>query len=219
MKTRTGVAISAAAAALFLAVVASAQMGMGVPPIHGIWNPAVGSGAVYQIEGAGGRKSQVEYALIGKESVDGQEGYWIEMTFESPEGRGSMVAKELMVWSGDKGEIKRMITQIPGQQAMEVPLQVMAGRGAVGPSDIRRGAQDLGSESVTTPAGTFVCEHYRSADSDVWVSQKVAPFGMVRATSKDSSVTLTKLLADAKDKITGTPRKIVLGGVPVRTPN
>jgi len=73
--------------------------------------------------------------------------------------------------------------------------------------DIRGESEDVGKESVTTPAGTFACEHYRSKDSgsDTWVSTQVAPFGVVKTQGKNSSMVLTKQITDARDKIVGTP--------------
>ncbi len=43
----------------------------------------------------------------------------------------------------------------------------------------------VGTESVTVPAGTFSCEHWRNdkSNSDIWTSDKVTPFGMVKEVS------------------------------------
>ena len=75
------------------------------------------------------------------------------------------------------------------------------------PADIRQLAEEVGSESVTTPAGTFSTMHYRMKDGsgDVWVAEKAGPYGMVKFQGKDSSMVLTKIIPDAQDKITGTP--------------
>jgi hypothetical protein len=75
-------------------------------------------------------------------------------------------------------------------------------------TDIRNSAEDVGSESITVPAGTFSCEHYRAKDGsgDTWVSPKVSPLGVVKHQGKDSTMVLTKVIADAKDKIVGTPQ-------------
>ena len=68
---------------------------------------------------------------------------------------------------------------------------------------------DDGTESVTVPAGTFSCTHFRMKDGsgDAWVSDKVGPWGLVKSDNKDSSMVLTKVITDAKDHITGTPTK------------
>ena len=184
-----------------------AQMGMGMrggPTPRGFFNPIVGSGSEYDITSADGKKTTVEFAIVGKESVGGKDGYWMEIT------TSGVVMKSLTV-VGDSGMTSRMIMQMPGRPPMEMPSQMlrMNGQGAAqGPTtDIRSTSEDVGSESVTVPAGTFVCEHYRAKDGsgDTWVSPKVSPVGVVKHQGKDSTMVLTKVITDAKDKIIGTP--------------
>jgi hypothetical protein len=90
---------------------------------------------------------------------------------------------------------------------MEMPSQSRMGAQPAPKMDIRGESEDMGKESVTTPAGTFVCEHYRAKDgsSDTWISSQVAPFGVVKTQGKNSSMMLTKVVTDAHDKIVGTP--------------
>jgi len=197
----------AASGLLCTAIGASAQMGMRSSPMpRGVFNPALGSGAAYEITTAEGRKMDIEYAIVGKESVDGKDGYWMEWTTNAM-GNGEMVMKVLTV-PGDT-TTTRLIMQMPGRAPMEMPQQ-MSGRmsSPTAPSDIRSSAEDVGSESVTVPAGTFTCEHYRMKDGsgDTWVSTKVAPFGVVKHQGKDATMLLTKVITDAKDKIVGTPQ-------------
>src|SRR5208283_1567823 len=66
--------------ALALAATAGAQMGgmmgHGAQP-RGFFNPIVGSGAQYEIQSSGkDSKMVVEIDVVGKESVDGKDGYW-----------------------------------------------------------------------------------------------------------------------------------------------
>lgn len=200
--------VIAAGLGIFSVGAAAAQMGMRGPSMRGVWNPVVGSGAAYSIEQKGGEKSEMEMAIVGKETVDGKDGYWFEMTMQSPRGEGQMVMKSLTVVDGSNTTVKRMIMQPPGQQPMEMPMAMMQQRGSTTRSaDIRSEAEDVGSESVTTPAGTFACEHYRMKDgsADVWVAKNVAPYGVVKSTSKDTTMLLTRVITNAKDKITGTP--------------
>ena len=91
---------------------------------------------------------------------------------------------------------------------MEMPAQMSKMNGQKQPADIRDRAEDLGSESVTTPAGTFTAEHYKMKDGsgDAWVAPKAGPYGLVKFQGKDTSMVLTKVITDAKDKITGTPQ-------------
>ncbi|MGA8224844.1 MAG: hypothetical protein WB780_24590 [Candidatus Acidiferrales bacterium] len=197
---------------------AFAQMGHGGPPqMHGVWSPVVGHGAAYEIQSADGKNSTMEITVVGKETVDGKDAYWLEMAMASEDSGHAMLMKHLMVLDGQQTRVVRIIMQMPGRPPMEMPAQ-MAQRNASHPADIRSDAQDLGSESVTVPAGTFSAEHYRMKDGgDAWVTKDVSPWGMAKFQSKDTTMVLTKVITDAKDKITGTPQPFDLshmGGRP-----
>ncbi len=203
-------------ASLALAVPLAAQMGMGprIPTLSGIWHPEVGSGAAYEDTSAKGDKSQMEITVVGKEDVDGKTGYWMEyaMSKANMMNGQQMLMKQLMTVEGDGLKASRVIFQEPGQEPMEMDASMMGGgRGAkqTMPTDIAQKAELVGTESVTVPAGTFSCQHYRMKDGtgDGWVSDKVTPWGLVKSQGKDSTVVLTKVITEAKDRITGTPKK------------
>jgi hypothetical protein len=206
--------IFAVLAMLALGSPLGAQMGMGprTPDMSGIWHPVVGSGGAYEMTDREGKKSQLEITIVGKEDVNGKEGYWMEMTMANPRSGGQMYVKNLLAPSDNGMVSSRMIMQMPGQDPMEMDMNMnMMGHRMPQstPSDIREKAERVGTETVTVPAGTFSAEHYRMKDgsSDAWVSDKVAPWGLVKSQGKDSSMVLTKVITDAKDHITGTPKK------------
>jgi len=197
------------AVCLFVMVrIASAQMGMGMRPTPmpgGLFSPVVGAGAGYEITTVEGRKMNVEFAIVGKESVNGKDAYWMEWTTNLM--GGDMIMKVLAV-PGDTTAMVRTIMQMPGRPPMEMPPQMASRANSPAiPSDIHQIADNVGSESVTVPAGTFPCEHYRMKDGsgDTWLTTKVSPFGVVKHQGKDSTMVLTKVITDAKDKIVGTP--------------
>jgi hypothetical protein len=197
-----------------LALPLAAQMGMGprTPSLSGIWHPVVGAGGSYEMTDRDGKKSQMEITIVGKEDVAGKPGYWMEMVMANPRSGGDMYVKNLISVSDSGVTSMRMVMQMPGQDPMEMDMSMNpAGRRMPQntPSDIRDKAEIVGTESVTVPAGTFTCEHYRAKDgtSDVWISEKVAPWGLVKMQGKDDSMVLTKVITDAKDHITGTPKK------------
>jgi len=213
-----------AGAVLGLAALGSAQGMMGMmraPSIPGQFSPVVGSGATYQMTGKSG-EVQWTYAVVGKESVDGADGYWLEMRTEAPKG-GPMIMKQLMAVGPSGVQIKRMIIQMAGRPPMEVPVGMMAagmGKGRGEPASPSKGVQGekVGSESVTVPAGTFQCEHYRSTvdgkTSDVWVSTKVSPYGLVKMSSPDTTMVLEKVLEHETSQIQGEPQKMSIPGMP-----
>jgi len=191
-----------------LAIPVAAQFGPRAPEMRGMWNPVVGNGAAYQIDGRDG-KQEMDIAVVGKEDYQGQPGFWLEMSFAAAAAKGMGAMKMLMVMSPTNGGAKRMIMLMNGE-AYEFPMNspMMAGKAAKAENmDITKGngAQLVGTESVTTPAGTFECQHYRTTDppGDVWVSPKISPWGLVKSQGKDSNMLLVRLITDAKTKITG----------------
>jgi hypothetical protein len=200
-------ALAMAALCMLLPLAASAQMGMhSSPTMRGVWNPVVGAGAGYELTKKDGTKTSMEMAIVGKETVEGRDGYWFEVTI-SDTPMGTMVMKTLTVRDDQNMIVSRMIMQWSNRPPMEMPSQMLKSRQEKQPADIRQLAEDVGSESVTTPAGTFSTTHYRMKDGsgDVWVADKAGPYGMVKFQGKDTSMVLTKVIPDAQDKITGTP--------------
>jgi len=191
---------------LLAGAAASAQMGRGGPPqFHGVWSPVVGHGAAYDMQSNDGKKVSMEVTVVGKEYVDGKDAYWLESSIESADSGGAMIMKQLMVLDGQQTRIVKSIMQMPGRPPMELPAQMLQ-RYHPQAADVRSEAQDLGSESITVPAGTFHCEHYKMKDGgEAWVSKDVTPYSMVKFQSTDNSMVLTKVITGAKDKITGTP--------------
>jgi hypothetical protein len=190
-----------------LPLFASAQMGMHVAPaMRGIFNPVVGSGGEYEMTAEKGTKMVMEIAIVGEESVAGKDGFWFEMTM-SNSPMGQMVMKSLTVVDGTDTVVSRMIMQMGSRPPMEMPTQMTKSSAQKQPADIRDRAEDVGSETITTPAGTFTTEHYKMKDGsgDAWVAAKAGPYGLVKFQGKESTMVLTRVITDAKDKITGTP--------------
>jgi hypothetical protein len=198
------------AVALAAAWPAAAQMQLAQPDFRGVWSPVVGAGAAYQVDTTS-RKMQIELTVVGKEDVSGKPGFWLEIA-TSPNGTDQTYVKNFMVLDGKSASIARMIIQPPGRGPIEMP-GIMMNRGGQTPptaADIRDQAEHVGTEDVTTPAGTFSCEHYRSKDGkwDAWLSPKVTPWGLVKSTGNNGeTMVVVRLISDAKDHITGTPQK------------
>jgi len=203
-------------AVLAMSIPLGAQMGMGMggrmPTLSGVWHPVVGTGAAYEIAKPDGTKTQLEISIVGKEDVDGKPAYWMEMSMTDPRTSTPMYMKSLTTVNENSVVSSRMIMQMPGQDPMEMDTSMVPpGRRMqqASPTDIADKAESLGSESVTVPAGTFNCQHYRMKDGscEAWVSDKVGPWGLVKSVSKGDTMVLTKAITDAKDHITGTPKK------------
>ena len=189
-------------------------MGRQAPRLLGEFKPVVGSGAQYQMTAKNGTMS-FAYVIVGQENVEGSAGYWMEIRSENPAMPGETVMKQLIVTGGDKPQIKRMIMQMPGRPPMEMPMGMMSGMGqrgqGAGAGDTSPG-EKVGSETITVPAGTFECEHYRKTAPhgtvDVWISSKVSPYGTVKMTSGEMTMVLEKVLSNETSHIKGEPQKM-----------
>ncbi len=198
----------AVAACLCWAATTSAQMGMELfkrPNITDVFRPVVGSGGVYEIQRTDQQnapKRAMEMAIVGKEVVDGKDGYWMEVGHVDE--RSSTMAYAKMLVTKDDFQFHKMVFQQPGKPAMEMPVHSN--------DNVKKHREDelekwhlVGSESVTIPAGTFSCQHWKKdqGTGDVWISDKVSVFGMIKSVSSGETMVLTKVITDAKDHITG----------------
>ncbi|MFB3923185.1 MAG: hypothetical protein ACE145_15805 [Terriglobia bacterium] len=190
--------------------------GMGqTPQIPGVFKPEVGAGAQYQVTQKS-KKMSWAVAIVGKESVEGKDGYWLEMRMDDKES-GGMIMKSLAVPRDGGTDIKRVIMQQPGQPPMEMPMGMMGmmARGQKAATTEEALGEKIGTETVTVPAGTFTCDHYRSKHgnepADIWVAAKVSPYGLIKMTSASSTMVLEKVLSNETSKIKGEPQKMDFG--------
>jgi hypothetical protein len=195
--------LAATSIALFAAA-AHAQMGADFfkhPTLSAIFHPVVGNGAVYETTSGSDIKTTMEMLVVGKEMAAGKEAYWFEFGHDM-EGRGTMYMKVLLT-KGDF-QVQRMIVQLPGRPAMELPTNMMAAQHSQVVEAMSDWAQ-AGSESVTVPAGTFACAHWKKNDgtSEVWANENISPFGMVKEVGSGRTMVLTKVLTGVQDHITG----------------
>ena len=192
--------------AFALAQPASAQMGLDMfkrPAITKVFHPVVGKGAVYLDTDKDGKTSRTnEIAIVGKDSFEGKEGFWMQIYSTDPQGK-AFVGKSLIT-PGDF-QFHRMIIQPPGQQAMEMPMNMNPARKEKMEENLADW-HSVGTESIIVPAGTFSCEHWRNDKNkaEIWTSDKVTPFGMVKEISPNGGTqVLSKILDNAPDRITG----------------
>jgi hypothetical protein len=70
----------------------------------------------------------------------------------------------------------------------------------------------VGTETITVPAGTFSCQHYRKQDIngpvDIWTSPSVSPYSVVKLTRTDMTMVLKKTLSGETSHIKGEPQKM-----------
>jgi hypothetical protein len=190
-----------------------AQMGMDMftkrLTITKVFHPVVGKGAQYETtKGSGSKPTEMEMAIVGKESVEGKDGYWMQIAFSGENGQ-KMVGKSLI--TADDFRPRRMIVDMPGQGAMEMPMNMSAPR-ANARNEMQEKMNDwhsVGTETITVPAGTFSCEHWQNVkgDQNAWTSDKVYPFGLVKSVGQGDTTVLVKVLDSVPDRITGPVKK------------
>ena len=155
---------------------------------------------MYQVQQKGEPTATWEMAVVGQEG----NGWWVETRMNIPE---EVISKILMT----DGGVERFVVKAASQPAMELPAVQAQG---VPQTGVEKTGALVGRESVTTPAGTFLCEHYRVQDgggaSDIWVTEAVSPYGVVKMVGPEITLTLAKTLTGATTRIRETPQKIAM---------
>jgi hypothetical protein len=185
-----------------------AQMGMDFfkrPAIASLFKPVIGNGALYESTNAAeasAPKNSMEVFVVGREFADGKEAYWLEIGLLMKGVDGRIYNKVLV--SGDDFKIHRTIMQLPGHPAMEMRVNPTSHANKDMEEQMNKWSQ-VGTETITVPAGTFSCQHWKKNDGkgEIWASDKVSPFGMVKEIDGHSTNVLVKVITDAKDRITG----------------
>lgn len=190
-------------------LVSAQMMGMGMrpPDVAGVFNPSVGSGSAYEmVKKATGEKTNFDMAVVDKDSSGG---YWMEISMQNPQMHGPVYVKELLAKQADDIVIQHVIVQMQGQPPIDMSTMMSMHKmqSEQSKADFTANAENLGTESVATPAGTFSCQHWRSKKdgTEVWLSDKVTPWKLVKMINGNDTMTLTRIITDAKTHITGTP--------------
>lgn len=176
-----------------------------------VWNPRVGQGSEYDITTDNHTKTHVSFFITGTEDTRGQTGYWLEtgMIFES---LGQVYSQTLMNVEAGQLHKSKWIVQLANRPPMQMPEGGLPGgrraSEAQTDSDFRSRGVRVGAESITVPAGTFQCEHWRAKDGsgDVWLSSNVVPYSVVKGLDNEGgSMILTRTVNNAKSHISGKP--------------
>jgi hypothetical protein len=207
---RTQVVLLAAAGCLCMTSSVAAQLGMDIfkkPNISDIFKPVVGSGGLYEQQRTDTQKAptQMEMTIVGKEMVDGQQGYWMEVGHV--EGKSGQMMYSKMLVTNDF-QMKKIVFQRPGQPAMEMPFSPTEKTKSHMAEEMEKWHQ-VGTETITVPAGIFICQHWKkdSGVGDAWVSDKVTPMGMVKSINAGQTMVLLKVITAATEHITGPVTK------------
>ena len=136
------------------------------------------------------------------------------MTGMNFEELGQVYSEMLMTQNAGKLQTNKWVVQLANRPPMEMPQRgMLAARGNSDAqtetnSNFQTTAVRVGVESITVPAGTFRCEHWRAKDGsgDAWLSSNVVPYSLVKAVDKDGgTAVLTSTLNNAKSHLTAKP--------------
>jgi hypothetical protein len=182
------------------------------PKFFGMFSTTVGSWSEYAVtETEGGKKSTMRNAIVGKEG----DAFWYEVSiFEG--GVRNIIKMYLKGDPNNPENIQRLIMKNGDQPAQEMPrefvvmgrrmattmFQTRSGSSVVDQPDLK--TEEVGTEQVTVPAGSYTVTRNRILDSAGKVlatydfNKDVLPFGVVR--SATDKVTM-ELLATGKDAV------------------
>jgi hypothetical protein len=174
------------------------------PNIADIFKPVVGNGALYEMQSPDdkGPARQMEMIVVGKEMTASGEGFWMEIGFMDRHDASKMMYSKMLVTKDF--EFTKIVFQMPGQPAMEMPFNSKN----MGKDNLKNQLNDwskAGTETITVPAGTYVCQHWKKNDGtdEVWANDKVSPMSMVKQVGKKNTMVLVKQLTGVTDHITG----------------
>ncbi len=144
----------------------------------------------------------LRFAVIGAEAVDGVTHFWMEIV-ANPTGSEERLITQLLVpaYPFDVRDVEGYVLKIPGQPATRMPKSMIMQMGADAGAEMAwqracAEAVDLGSGTVTVPAGTFDARHFRTrdedgVDADVWLSRSV-PFAVIMMDHPDGKMELVE---------------------------
>lgn len=154
--------------------------------------PKVGQWVWYTLTDKLGKESfAVRQAVVGKEDVGNETGYWVEFEVV-PEIGFKMLYKVLLTGpASDPRNIHRIIQKDGTNPPREVPVDREALEEDA-PSKPKR--ESLGMETIRTPAGPVRAEHLKVVEGghtiDLYVNEDIKPTGIVRMSTPDGEMVL-----------------------------
>lgn len=195
--------------------VAAAQMGQGPPtPLAtDLAKVPVGSWAQYNMTMGTMPPMNMKMALVGHAAA----GNTLEMAVEGgPAAKvGGKIITQMTLSPGSEGKVQKLILQMGAGDPMEMPVEAAQGKQFTKPDPKTL----VKAETIKVAAGSFKTKHYRDKTPqgdtiDYWVSESVAPIGLVKFETSQSSpmvggpikMELAATGKDAKTSITKAPK-------------
>lgn len=169
-------------------------------------DPEVGVFAWYDLkDNATGKSFFLRQAVVGAEQVKRKDGYWLETEIIPRVGFSTVYKMLLTGPASDPGNVHRLLVREGDNIVQEVEL----GDAERGGSDEDAPRERLGREQVRFPGGQIEAEHYvidsDAGKTEIWISDKVRPMGLVRMTSPQGELSLQRYGVGGKDGESAIP--------------
>jgi len=209
---RALIAAASIAAAIVAPSRATAQPAGPCPEIYP--DPVVGEYARVRFVSAEGDRSLIRFAVVGTDTADGGQHYWVEVVSEPPGMSGEVVVQMLIpFYPFDTQDIKGYIVQMPGAVPQRVPRQLLSqmleasATPGTGWRQQCESARLTGTQQINVPAGSFRARHYEGAgEAEVWLAD--VPFGIIKLVQPQGTMELVEYGTDARSSLSGEPEEL-----------
>ncbi|HQN01749.1 MAG TPA: hypothetical protein PLL36_11765, partial [Candidatus Hydrogenedentes bacterium] len=175
-------------------------------------SPEVGVFAWYELKDeATGQKLYMRQAIVGEKKVEGKQGYYLE-TEVMPEIGFPIIYKMLLTGpASDPANVHEIMVKDGAKRVEHIPVDVLKESENEG-EEQKTLRESLGKETITTPAGAIETEHFTltqgDSASEVWLNNDVRPMGIVRLTSPEGELLLTRFGTGGPDAESAIDRKL-----------
>ena len=167
----------------------------------------VGEYAEWEFRMVGQPEMSVSMAVVDKETVDGEELYWLEMTMPLPAG-GITISAQMLVpgFPFDSGEMRDYVIKYGDELPLRVPAADMGSLPGDGWNEECRNTESeyVGIKQVTLEGvGTFDAHHVRTVGEEPssWYFSPRVPFAMLKFDSAEGIMRVVKIGSDYKSRI------------------
>jgi len=163
-------------------------------------NPEVGAFAWYSLKDtASGREFFLRQAIVGEERIKRKTAYWLETELVPRVGYSSVYKMLLTGPASNPKNVHRLLVREGTEPVQEVNLD----EGERGGGDEEAARELVGTETISIPTAEIEAEHFVVGEGDeraeIWVSEEVAPMGLVKMTTKLGELMLQRYGVGGKD--------------------
>jgi len=183
------------ACSVLLSAACPASDGADVPgSLDRLVNPTVGQWVLYRVlDTSTNQQLTVRQSIVGKKTVAGRDAYWVETDIMSREG-GRIIRKTLIAINPTgPDKILELVEKAGSEPARIVPVPEQPDT-AEKAAERKPTVEQIGEETLTTPAGTIRARHVRvtspEGSQDVWTNDEVGLSGMVKRVSATGEMEL-----------------------------